>query len=334
MNVKIVNIQENESYRQTIKWGGDGIITFFTPTYNRVRFLPRIFECLKEQTDKRFVWILVNDGSVDETDKTANELLEYGEVPMLYIKKQNGGKHSAFKVALDACETEYFQCMDDDDVYDKKAVEVFLGVWQKIKMEKRDDIGAIRTLSRLPDGSYATNFIVEDREDGRYEDVTTLEMNYVCHRHQENWTCYRSECLKKVDLFPEKYWLSDQHKFFLESIWQGRFARKYKCRYVNVALREYRDDAEVSLIRAKKSRQHYMDMFINTKMQLEEQLDYIRLSPKILLKMVLMVNLLRFYLGVGLIDLLRHTQSALLRFFYVVSWPLSLSGKVVINNRR
>ncbi len=332
MNVEILKQLKCELYHKILKQNGDGVITFFTPTYNRSKFILRIFECLKNQTDKHFVWILVNDGAVDETDEVALELLRSNEIPMLYIKKENGGKHSAFKVALDACETEYFQCMDDDDVYDERAVEVFLDNWRKVG--ERNDIGAIRTLSRLPNGGYAISFPITDRDLGTYEDATTLEMNYVRHRYQENWTCYRTASLRSVDLFPAGYWLAEQHKFFLESIWQGRFARKYKCRYLNVALREYRDDAEVSLIRAKKSRQHYLDMFINTKMVLDEQLDYVKRSPKGLLKMILIVNLLRNYLGVSLSDLIRHTHSMLLRLLYFVSWPMSLSGKMVINKRK
>ena len=38
-------------------------ITVFTPSYNRAKTLPRVFECLKKQTYKSFEWIIIDDGS-------------------------------------------------------------------------------------------------------------------------------------------------------------------------------------------------------------------------------------------------------------------------------
>nr|WP_082438491.1 glycosyltransferase family A protein [Tepidiphilus thermophilus] len=43
------------------------MITVLTPTYNRYHTLPRLCESLKSQTSKDFEWILVDDGSTDET---------------------------------------------------------------------------------------------------------------------------------------------------------------------------------------------------------------------------------------------------------------------------
>ena len=65
--------------KQYVAWSttndGQGWITFFTPSYNRASFLPRIYECLKSQTDHHFVWILVCDGSTDNSVDVAKKLL-------------------------------------------------------------------------------------------------------------------------------------------------------------------------------------------------------------------------------------------------------------------
>lgn len=260
----------------------NSLITIFTPTFNRAKFLHRVYECLRGQIDHRFLWILINDGSQDETDAVAKELLEREEIPMLYISKPNGGKHSAFEVALAETRTEYFLCMDDDDLYRPDSIQTYLRLWDEAKASPDfEKIGAIRTLSKKSDGTLCSTPRVE--EDASYVDRTTLEQNYICGIRQENWTCYRTRCLREIDLFPKGYWLSEKHTFFSESIWQGRFARKFKCRYVNVALREYTDDAEFSLCRSKKSRQHYLNMFINSKMMMDEQFDYISMRPKSLI---------------------------------------------------
>ena len=312
----------NQKYKEWLASDtGNGWITFFTPSYNRAKFLPRLYDCLNSQTNKRFVWILVCDGSTDNTDDVAKGLLSFEDFPMLYIKKENGGKHSAFKVGLENTRTEFFICMDDDDIYSSDSVAVFLEEWVHIKNEgKADVIGAIRTVVRKKNGSYASNVPIQI---GERCDINTLDRNYVQHIFQENWTCYNTEALKTIDLFPERYWLKDQHKFFLESIWQGRFARKYMCRYYNVCLREYTDDAETSLMRSNKSRNHYLNMFINNKMVLDEQLDYIVKTPVSLIKSILLISILRSKLNIPFRELLQHTKSFLLKTGYIMLYPVA-----------
>ena len=320
-------ISINEKYKVAVSDKNKDILTFFTPTFNRAKFLRRIDECLQEQTCKDFVWIIVNDGSKDNTDEVATEILLENKIPVKYISKPNGGKHSAFRIALEQCETTYFQCMDDDDIYFANAVDFFLNKWKEIKNEDKGEIGAIRTLSRHPDGSYSANFIIEE---GLEYDASTIETNYIMGRRQENWTCYDTVKLRGIDLFKD-YWMSDCHKFVAESIWQTRFARKYKCRYVNMAFREYRADDEHSLSRSVKSTQHYLDVFLNTKVNIDEQLDLIlQYSRKSLLKNVMMVNCLRDYLDIRFKELIDNTESPQLRIYYYLTWLPSLFGKQVI----
>ncbi len=43
------------------------LLTIFTPTYNREHTLPRLYESLKRQTNMNFEWLVINDGSTDDT---------------------------------------------------------------------------------------------------------------------------------------------------------------------------------------------------------------------------------------------------------------------------
>lgn len=311
----------NKTYEGKIKSGGDGLLTFFTPSYNRAKFLHRLAECVEGQTCKDFVWIIVNDGSKDNTDDVVYEILNKERVPLMYISKSNGGKHSAFKVALENCQTSYFQCMDDDDLYDANAVNFFLDKWKEIKSKHLDNIGAIRTLARRNDGSYSTNFPITEDNYGKEYIATTLENNYIYHRIQENWTCYDTEKLKSVDLFPTDYWLSEKHKFFDESIWQSRFARQYSCLYVNMAFREYRDDDDVSLMRRPKSHQYFVDRFINAKMVLEEQYDYISKSKVGFIKRCLILNWYRSLAGIKMQELYKHISNQRIKRWLIMTYP-------------
>lgn len=317
---------KNQKYKEFFRYGVNvkDCITFFTPTYNRAALVRRAYKCLINQTNKNFVWIVVNDGSKDNTEEIVLNILNKNEIPIMFISKANGGKHSAFEAAFNVTETEYFMCMDDDDIYSPDSVRTYLEEWQRIKEEgKFSVIGAIRTVTQEEDGRIVSRKPFDKLLMGKRVDQTTLESNYIKKEGFENWTCYRTDALRNVDLFPDNYWMHNQHKFFSESIWQGRFARKYQCRYYYVILREYRHDTETSIIRSNKSRQHYIDMFINTKIILDEQLDYIRKSPKELLQDIAIVGILRHRLGISLHDLLRNTSSALLRTCYILSAPIA-----------
>lgn len=310
-------------------------LTFFTPTYNRSCFLKRIYDNLLLQTNKMFIWIIVNDGSSDDTENVVKDLLHDEKLPILYIQKENGGKHSAFKMALEQCKTEYFQCMDDDDIYSPLSVDFFIQKWKEIKNVDDGTIGAIRTLSRRKDGSFVVDFDLKESDLGCEYDATTLEVNYKMHKYQENWTCYDTNKLKSVDIFPNNYWMYDKQKFYMESLWQGRFARKYKCRYVNVSFRTYCDDAPINLThKAKRTRQFYIDKFLNLKMLNDEQFDYIHKDIKLLLMQSIKIMVLAGYLQINLKELLVHTDIKLLKFLYVLFSPLMLLSKYIINNSK
>ena len=322
-------IELNSSYREKISSNRE-LITVFTPSYNRARFLPRVAECLVNQTSKDFVWIVVNDGSEDNTDIVMKEIMVKETLPIKYISKSNGGKHTAFKAAIDNAETVYFSIWDDDDIYDPQIIEFYLNKWEEIKKKKLDKIGAIKTLAKREDGTYLTNFPITSENHGKEYVTTKLENDYVYHRLQENNSCYDTEKLKSIDLFPTSYWLFKQHKFFQEGIWHGRFARKYTCLFVNKAFREYRYDDDVSLMRQPKSHQFYLDRFINAKMIMDEQFDYISLSRKRLIKRCIVINWLRSYAGISFKDMIKHTSLSQLRFMYKMAYPTSFLCKMYV----
>ena len=69
------------------------LLTIFTPSYNRAYILPKLYESLKRQTDKRFEWVIVDDGSVDDTESLVNGWINESLININYQKQQNQGKH-------------------------------------------------------------------------------------------------------------------------------------------------------------------------------------------------------------------------------------------------
>lgn len=100
------------------------IITIFTPTYNRRNLLARLYESLKSQTNKDFIWMLIDDGSTDGTEDLVNQWKLENEFEIQYFYKKNEGMHSAHNWAYERIETEWNTCIDSDDKMPENAVEI------------------------------------------------------------------------------------------------------------------------------------------------------------------------------------------------------------------
>lgn len=91
------------------------ILTVFTATYNRSHLLPRLYESIKSQDLIGVEWLIVDDGSTDNTEELVKKFIEQGLVDIKYIRKDNGGKHTAFNVGLQNARGEWFFSVDSDD---------------------------------------------------------------------------------------------------------------------------------------------------------------------------------------------------------------------------
>ena len=91
------------------------MITVFTPTYNRAHTLQRLYDSLCKQIHRDFEWLIVDDGSTDETCQRIRSFQAKASFPIRYLKKDNGGKHTAYNVAISNAAGEYFFCVDSDD---------------------------------------------------------------------------------------------------------------------------------------------------------------------------------------------------------------------------
>ena len=106
-------------------------LTVFTPAYNRADLLPRCYESMLRQTNKDFLWMIIDDGSVDNTRELVEEWQqEQGELEIQYYYKENGGLHTAYNEAIAHIETPLCVCIDSDDFMPDDAVEKMLALWE------------------------------------------------------------------------------------------------------------------------------------------------------------------------------------------------------------
>lgn len=107
-------------------------ITIFTPTYNREYILHKCYESLCRQTCKDFIWLIIDDGSTDNTRHLIEEWQrDNSDFEIRYIYKPNGGMHTAHNTAYRNIDTQLNVCIDSDDYMTDDAVEKILDFWQK-----------------------------------------------------------------------------------------------------------------------------------------------------------------------------------------------------------
>ncbi len=126
-------------------------LTIFTPAYNRAELLTRCYESMKRQTNKNFIWMIIDDGSVDNTRELAESWAEdERDFKVEYYYKENGGKYTAYNEAIARIQTELCVCIDSDDYMPDDAVEKILSFW---KENGSEEYAGIVGLDYYADGS-------------------------------------------------------------------------------------------------------------------------------------------------------------------------------------
>lgn len=138
--------------------------TVFTPTYNRAHTLHRVFESLLAQTFQDFEWLIVDDGSSDATRDLVNSW--QAPFPIRYIYKENGGKHTAFNLAVQEARGEFFLTFDSDDRCVSHALQRFYEVWQGI--EDKDAFSGVTALCMDEAGRVVGDEFVSELCDATY----------------------------------------------------------------------------------------------------------------------------------------------------------------------
>lgn len=177
-------------------------LTIFTPTYNRANDLKNVYKSLIVQKNKNFRWCVVDDGSTDDTEKIINEFEKLNKISIKYIKKSNGGKHTAFNSFLDIVDTEYcIISLDSDDILTDDAIEIIQDDIKKLKNEV--GIVYLKEVTNLDTFKYPIN------------ELKGLSLKDAICNNLYNTECifvFKSEYLKQFR-FP----IVDGEKFFTEA---------------------------------------------------------------------------------------------------------------------
>ena len=214
------------------------LITVFTPTYNRGYIIENLYKSLKQQQSNNFEWLVIDDGSTDNTaslfEKWVNEKNKFN---IKYVKTNNNGKPRAINKALQIATGRYLFMVDSDDYITEDAI-LKLERWVN-EIDDKEDIIAVGVARAYPNGEYIKGIEPTIDDDIGYVDATNLERkNY--NLDADMCEAYKIDIMKK---FPFEVWKGE--KFAPEEIVLNEIAlHGYKVRWHKdkIYICEYLDD--------------------------------------------------------------------------------------------
>lgn len=257
------------------------LFTVFTPTYNRAHTLGRVHASLAAQTLRDFEWLVVDDGSTDNTAALLAQWQAEGAVRLRYVVQANGGKHRAFNRGVQEAAGQFFLTLDSDDSCDPETLQAMAEAWQAIAPAERGEFSGVSCLCRSEAGEVLEGGLPAAHIDGHPFAVLAQ-----LGRTAEMWGFHRTAVLREHP-FPDH----PGERFCPEGLVWNRIARRYRSRFIDRALRVYHDTADNLSSRAtalrhqspKGTSQYYAEMMLlplPMKLRLRAAVNYWRFTQE------------------------------------------------------
>lgn len=245
------------------------LFTVMTPTYNRAQVLQRVYESLCAQTCQDFEWIVVDDGSADNTRERVLAWQQESRFPIHYLWQENQHKKTAFNLGVRHACGEWLVALDSDDTLEPDALEAMAQVHAGIPETDRGNFIGIIGLCARPDGS-----IVGDMFPSDVFDATSLDLNFKYRITGEKFGCMRTHVLRQFP-FPENI-----PGFVPESlVWRAIARAGYLNRFVNQVFRIYYDSPDSISRQGRDSSQHALGLWLLARDTVVECLPWFRYAP-------------------------------------------------------
>lgn len=192
------------------------MITVFTPTFNRAYTLDKLYQSLCEQSFKDFEWVIVDDGSKDNTEELVAEFIAQNKINIIYHKQQNQGKHIAINKGVELAQGELFFIVDSDDILPKDSLEIIMEKYQFIK-DDETIAGLAGRRGYISGGYIGTN--------KTYDDVimTSIDFRFKKKISGDMAEVYKTEVIRQFP-FPQ----FEGERFCPEALVWKRIDQQYK----------------------------------------------------------------------------------------------------------
>ncbi len=201
--------------------------TVYTPVYNDGRFIPRVFESLKSQTNRNFEWVILNDGSKDNSSELIKQLGDCDFAINFIDLKENVGFNKSMNIAVQNAKGELFLISHADDTFKPNSLERFNEVWESLTENQKQILHGVKCNTEDQSGSLIGDLFPHDYW---ISDVIEIELKYKIRG--EKWGTIKTDVLKEFP-FPETV------KFAPESLVWYKIYNKYKAVFINDTLRIY-----------------------------------------------------------------------------------------------
>ncbi len=297
--------------------------TVFTPTYNRVKVINRVYSSLLNQTFHNFEWLIIDDGS---TDKTAELVQSWKNdpntwFPIRYYWQENQHKKVAHNNAVKLAKGELFLTFDSDDRCTPNALQRFYYHWQSIPEEIKSEFSAITCLCVDENGNLVGDLFPCEN----WIDSNTLDIAYRYRIRGEKWSCHSTQVLSNF-LFPTEA-ISIPGLIAEGLIW-NKIAEQFKSRFINESLRVYYSDGfneGVIQVSAKSQiKQNCIGGLYGYSVFLNKYLNYVKYDPLTFIKVGALMT--RFYLHCDRpINFQFWPDQLFGKFWVIILSPLGLS---------
>lgn len=197
-------------------------ITILTPTYNRENEIHKLYNSLLKQTNKNFEWLIIDDGSNDNTEEIVKKFINEEKIAIRYYKKPNGGKHTALNMGINKIKNDLTFIVDSDDWLQEDAIEKINLCHNKYKNNHK--ICGYSFLRKYPNGKINGKKLAKDEILDSYINIRINEND----TNSDKAEVWKTKCLKEYP-FPE----FKGEKFLGEDVVWIKMALKYKMVFLN-----------------------------------------------------------------------------------------------------
>ena len=289
--------------------------TVFTPVYNCEDTIERVYKCLLNQTFKDFEWLIINDGSTDHSHNVISSIVNDASIKINYINNANNQhKMGCFMQAIDLADGEFFLTFDADDECADEALEVFNNEYNSIPEEMKTHISAVTALCVNQHGKQ-----IGDAYPTQPYFSTTFESYVIDKVLGEKWGFTKTNVLRQISY--SQAFISNG--FMPEGlIWNLLALNGYKTKYINTPLRIYYVGLGNSITSSgfKKTALGNATQYIaNFNWFLSS---YWYKAPKFFIKNLYFLLRVSKYLDFNLNNYITSIDSYIIKFFFVLLWPI------------
>ena len=291
-------------------------ITVFTPTYNRAHTIHRVFDSLCAQTFSDFEWLIIDDGSSDNTKDLIETWTATANFSIRYVRQLHIGKNFAHNLALAEARGYLFFPIDSDDAFVPDALEKMARLWASIPESKRHNFCSVGALCQDQHGK-----IVGQKFPTEPFDADLLEVTYIRHIGGEKWIGWVTEIMRRYP-FPEIH-----GTFLPEGIICFDIAKSFKTRWSNDVVRTYYVDdptTGATLTGTSRGGSHALGRWYYYVWLLNNNLGYFFNSPSPFLKAATALSMCGWLSGHTLAESLRALGSKRARLLVLLALPFAV----------